>query len=259
MNIKYIVPSYKRPKDVKTLSYLNRIKVYVSPQDYDDYIKYNKGHEDKIVMVPDGAQGQGKGHIMNWILDNSWDEDTDAICIIDDDITCLMAHSKHDKDYEIEEEKFYDLVEHYVILAKDWGCGMFSFGLNSDRLSYDEFAPFRTHAYMDGAFQGFIRNDGLRYDEDLIIKEDVDMFLQQIKKYHKALRIEKYYLKKKSFEGTGGCQEFRSSEEEKREFKMMQKKWGSDIIRPNKPTATKSSSIRGMGGAIKLNLPLEGI
>ena len=40
---------------------------------------------------------------------------------------------------------------------------------------------------------------------------------------------------------------------------MMQKKWGSDIIRPNKPKSSKSKTIRTLGGAIKLNIPLDGI
>lgn len=39
---------------------------------------------------------------------------------------------------------------------------------------------------------------------------------------------------------------------------MMQKKWGSQIIRPNKPTARKKSKIRSFGGAIKIKLPLKG-
>ena len=95
--------------------------------------------------------------------------------------------------------------------------------------------------------------------EELTVKEDVDMFLQQLQKYHKALRVDKYYWKKKSFEGVGGSQEFRNEDSEKEQFKLMQKKWGSNIIRPNRPRAKKNSSIRSYGGAIKLNIPLKGI
>lgn len=259
MKIKYAIPSYKRADGLKTLDYLSKPLIYVSPEDYPLYVEKNPQYKDRIIEVPEGVQGQGKGHVMNWLLDNLWDDETDAVIILDDDISWMMAHSKTDKDYKIDEEMFYQLVEDYTILAKDWGCGMFSFGLNGDRFAYNEFAPFRTHGYVDGAFQGFVRNDGLRYDEVMTLKEDVDMFLQQIQKYHKCLRVNKYYLVKKSFVNDGGCNEFRSSEEEKRQFQLMQKKWGSDIIRPNRPTAIKSSSIRGMGGAIKLNLPLEGI
>lgn len=260
MKIKYCIPSYNRADGLKTHKYLKEPKIYISKEDYPRYCELNKGYEDRFVVVPDGVQGKGKGHAMNWLLDNEFDDDLDALVIIDDDITSLMAHSKTGKDYEITEAEFYEIVENHTLLAKEWGCGLFSYGLNSDRLSYIESTPFRTHSYVDGAFQGFVRKDDIRYDEVLTVKEDVDMFLQQLKRYHKCLRIDKYYLKKDSFGGnTGGCNDFRSSEIEKQQFQMMQRKWGTDVIRPNKPTAKSSSKIRGYGGAIKLNIPLKGV
>lgn len=260
MVIKYLVPSYNRPEGVTTLDYISKAKLFVSPQDYDAYVKHNAEHSDRIVKVPDGVQGHGKAKVMNWLLDNMWDEDTDGIMIIDDDITTLRRHNlETGVDEDVDEETFYQLTEDFTQLAYDWGCGMWSFGLNSDRFSYDVFKPFRLHSYLDGGLQGFCKKDGIRYDERLTVKEDVDMFLQQLYKYHKALRVDKYYWKKRSFEGQGGSQEFRVDNAEKEQFKIMQKKWGSKVIRPNKPQAVKDSSIRSLGGAIRLNIPLKGI
>ncbi len=261
MNILYVVPSYHRADGITTLDYLSKAKMYVSPQDYDDYVRLNPQHKDRIIKVPDGVQGKGKGRAMNYLLDTLWTDDVDGIMILDDDVSTLMAHSINGtkEDYKVDEELFYQLCEDFTLLAKEWGCGMWSFGLNSDRFSYIPYSPFKTHSYLDGGLQGFCKKDNLRYDEELTVKEDVDMFLQQLQKYHKALRCDKYYWKKKSFEGNGGSNEFRVGDTEKEQFKMMQKKWGKNIIRPNKPTAEKSSSIRGLGGAIKLNIPLDGI
>ena len=261
MNIKYVVPSYNRADGVTTLNYISKAKIYVSPEDYEKYCKYNKSWVDRIVKVPEGVQGKGKAHVMNWMLDNLWDENTDAILIIDDDVSTLMAHNilENRKDYEIDEELFYELCEDFTLLAKEWGCGMWSFGLNSDRFSYITYTPFKTHSYLDGGLQAFVKKDNIRYDEKLTVKEDVDMFLQQIQKYHKALRCDKYYWKKKSFEGKGGSQAFRSEKTEKEQFRIMQKKWGSDIIRPNRPKALKKGTIRSFGGAIKLNIPIGGV
>lgn len=248
MRIKYAIPSYNRADGVLTLDYLSEAFIYVSPQDYPKYVKCNPKHADRIVAVPDGVQGKGKAHAMNYLLDVLWDDETDAIVFIDDDISTLMMHVKNGKDVERDEFSFYEICENYCRLAKEWGCGMWSFNLNSDPMTYDEFKPFRLHAYLDGGCQGIVQNDGLRYDEELTVKEDVDMFLQQIQKYHKALRVERYYLKKRSFEGGGGSQAFRSKETEQEQFKAMQKKWGSDIIRPNKPKATQDGGIRSLGG-----------
>ena len=39
---------------------------------------------------------------------------------------------------------------------------------------------------------------------------------------------------------------------------MFQRKWGSDIIRPNKPRGNKGSKIKEYNGAVKINIPLLG-
>lgn len=262
MKIKYCIPSYHRPDGVTTLDYIPKKGIlYVSPEDYPDYIEAMPQHRERIVMVPEGVQGKGKAHVMNWLLDNVWDDDTDAMIFIDDDVDCIMAHTKHidgRKDYEKTEDEFYFLCENFSRMALEWGLGMWGFHFTPDPMSYHEYAPFRTLSYLDGGIQGFVKNE-LRYDEVLTVKEDVDMFLQNVQRFHGAMRIDRYYLKKKSFEGKGGSQEFRKENVEKEQFQMMQRKWGSDIIRPNKPKGNKTSGIRGEGGAIKLNIPIKGV
>ena len=261
MNIKYIVPSYNRADGVTTLDYLSKAEMWVSPEDYPDYIKHNPHWADRIHAMPEGYQGFGKARAMNWVLDNLYTDDLDGLMIIDDDITTLKMHviEGDRKHKDVPEERLYELVENYTRMAYDWGCGMWSFGLNSDPMSYCLYAPFRLHGYLDGGLQGFCRKDTIRYDERLTVKEDVDMFLQQLEKYNKAMRVDKYYWQKRSFEGKGGSQAFRVDNAEKEQFKMMQQKWGSKIIRPNKPTSRKKSGIRSQGGAIKLRIPLNGV
>lgn len=259
MNIKYVSPSSNRAEGALTLKFLSRVKMYVSPRDYPNYVKHNPSHVDQLVMVPEGVQNYGKSKCMNWMLDNLWEDDTDAIIMLDDDIRGIMKHVKRGTDQPITEDEFYELCEVWVLLGKEWGCGMFAISPSSDPFVYDEFLPFRLHGYCDGQVTGWIQRNELRYDEELTIKEDVDFALQNWRKYHKCLRIDKYYPKSKSFgDNKGGCNDFRSSEVEKKQFKRMQKKWGSNIIRPNKPKAIKASKIRALGGAIKINLPLKG-
>ena len=259
MKIKYVSPSYKRENDCAILDYLSKVVLYVSKEDYPKYIKKHQDKKQNIKKVPDGVQGNGKGTCLNWILDNVWDDETDAMIILDDDISCLMAHEINQRDKVVSEEDFYYICEKFSLLAKEWGCGLWSVNLNSDPMTYDCFNPFRLHAYLDGAFTGLVENPkDIRYDTKLTVKEDVDFCLQHMEKYHKALRVDKYYLKCKSFDNKGGCYDLRTEESEKEQFKMMQKKWGSQIIRPNKPTARKKSKIRSFGGAIKIKLPLKG-
>ena len=259
MRIKYIVPSYKRAKTIKTLDYLKRAVAVVSEDEIDNYRRYHKDYsEDRFIVCPREYQGKGKPRVLNWILDNLF-EDCDALIELDDDIHSYMAHVRNGKDRPLDEEEVYEIFENNCRLAKEWGCGMWGLSLNSDPISYKEYQPFSLHAYIDGGTVGHVIKNELRYDEQLSVKEDVDYFLQNLAKYHKALRIEKYFINKESFTNDGGANAIRSSELEQEQFTRMQQKWGSAIIRPNKPLARKSSKIRGMGGAIRLNIPLEGV
>ena len=199
MKIKYVSPSSHRAEGVTTLDYVSRCKMYISKEDYPEYVKYNPQHKDKFVVVPDGVQNHGKSKCMNWMLDNLWDEDTDAIVMMDDDWTCLRVHDLEGKDRDIPEDEFYEIVEHYTEIAKGFGVGLWSFNLNSDPMTYNCFMPFRLTAYLDGQFTCWVEPNEIRYDEELTIKEDVDFFLQNIAKYHKALRVEKYYPVCKGF------------------------------------------------------------
>jgi len=257
VRIKYVIPSYRRADSISTLDYITRAVCVVSEDEINDYIRHNPKHKDKFIACPREYQGKGKPKVLNWILDNLFD-DCDALIELDDDIHAYMVHRKNEKDIPLAEEDVYEIFENNCRLAVEWGCGMWGLSPLSDPLAYDEFKPFRLHAYIDGGTVGHVVKNELRYDEELSVKEDVDYFLQNLKKYHKALRVEKYYINKDSFTNKGGANAIRNSELEKEQFTKMQKKWGSKIIRPNKPTASKNSRIRGLGGAIKLNIPLEG-
>lgn len=259
MNIKYCCPSYDRPNDCPVLDYLSKVKMYVSSEDYKRYVRQHPDKKENIVKVPDGIQGNGKIKCLNWILDNVWDEETDALVMIDDDVSCLMSHENNCKDKVIGEQEFYYIIEKYVLLAKEWGVGLFGFNLNSDAMGYNCFVPFRLHSYLDGQLMVIVENqEDIRYDEKAFLKEDVDFCLQHMEKYHKALRIDKYYPKSKGFDNRGGLYDMRTKEKEKEGFRYMQQKWGSQIIRPNRPKANKKSKIRSFGGAIRIKLPLKG-
>lgn len=258
MKIKYIVPSYKRAKSICTLDYITKASVVIAENEYEEYRKYHPDYsEDRFIVCPNEFQGHGKPKVLNWILDNLFD-DCDVLIELDDDIHSYVAHMKNEKDRPLTEDEVYEIFENNSRIAQEWGCGIWGLSPNSDPMVYDEFKPFRLHAYIDGGTVAHVKKNELRYDESLSVKEDVDFFLQNIQKYHKALRVEKYYINKESFTNEGGANAIRNSMLEKEQFKRMQEKWGSKIIRPNRPTAKKNSTIRGMGGAIRVNIPLEG-
>ena len=236
MKISVCCPSYKRPK-VKTLDYLPFCKVYVDCKEYDEYKKQNPEGAN-IISVPEGVQGN-LCRIRNYILDKELAEN-DVCLIIDDDLGGIFYFEKL-KESRVEADEFLTFIEKYSIMAKDIGARFWGVNCNSDPQCYREYTPFSTTSYIGGPFQCFLKDNELRYDENLPLKEDYDMTLQQLNKYRVVLRINKYHYKCEQSTNAGGCATYRNIEREKEQLRMLQKKWGTKIVKIDTTDRSHSS------------------
>lgn len=245
MKISVNCPSYKRPY-VETLEYLPYCKVWVAESEYGRYIEANPGHEQNIISVPDNVQGN-LCRIRNYILDNEL-PDNDAVVIIDDDLRKMGRFEPVGnfgyKDVEIDKDEFLIMIEKYSILCDDFGFKFWGCQCNSDRMAYLQFTPFCTTSYIGGPFQVFLHGNELRYDENLPLKEDYDMTIQNCNKYRGCLRVNKIHYSCKQSAQEGGCATYRNREREEQQFKLLQKKWGSKIVRVDHSVSVKTKKIK---------------
>jgi hypothetical protein len=227
MNIGYFAPSYKRPQKSSTQILFPYVKIVVKESEANEYII--NGND--VIICPNSAQGN-LCRVRNWILDNYLDK-YDAIILLDDDYNNVIRWVKQ-KQIKLNFLEFEELCESITILCKDYN--FFYFGLNcvTDKGAYREHTPFSTNKYIGGPFQGFIKGNILRYDENLNLKEDYDMTLQNLKKYKGCLRVNFASYEVKQAEQTGGCAMQRNSKEEERQFNLLQEKWGNKIIQKDK-------------------------
>ena len=253
LRIKYFVPSYKRPVRCRTQELYPIVKLVVRESDKDEYIK---GGND-IVVVPDKAQGN-VCRIKNWILDNFLDNDPDcdAIVIMDDDHKWISRWNGMKRE-KLTNDEFVEQVENCTQMCIDWGLKMWGMNSLSDKQNYREAAPFLTLGFVGSPFTCHIKGSGLRYDESLSLKEDYDMTLQQISKWGGALRVNFLtYDVNMGMSGsgqTGGCSTYRNMEEEMRQFKLLEKKWGSKVVKRD------TRSKRSFDTNPKLYVPLRGV
>lgn len=247
MKISINCPSYKRPK-VETLDYLPFCKVWVDHKEYDDYIKANPGYEENIVSCPEGIQGN-LCRIRNYILDKEFEAGYDVVLIIDDDMQGIY-HFEGDKEY------CYNKIK---VEADEFGFKFWGLNCNQDALSYRQYSPFSTVSYIGGPFQCFLKND-LRYDENLPLKEDYDMTLQQCNKYRGCLRVNKFFYNCKQSKQAGGCATYRNYEREIQQLEALQEKWGEKIVKIDK---TKNNNQKKESKIIDYNpiitIPIKGI
>lgn len=228
MIISVCVPSYKRPK-VETLSYIPFAKVFVDESEYPAYIDANQGYEGNIISVPSGVQGN-LCRIRNYIIDYEFENGVDVVVIVDDDMKGIYRWFNKKREL-LPSNEIMSFLYRYSTLAVDLGAYFWGINVNSDKQVYREYTPFSTRSYIGGPFQAFIKDGGLRYDESLPLKEDYDMTLQQLNKFRKVLRVNSYHYDVKQSQQKGGCATYRNYEREEQQLRLLQKKWGSRIVK----------------------------
>lgn len=246
-------PSYKRPV-VETLSRYPRTRVYVAESELGDYIAANPEGSD-IVAVPDDVQGN-LCRVRNYILDTEFENGTDAVIIIDDDMDMICRHEQvGDFGYErhiLDMDELEWFAEHGSMLCLEWGYRFWGVNCVLDPKAYFQQRPFNTTKYIGGPFQAHL-NNRIRYDERLPLKEDYDMTLQHLHEWGGVLRFNAYYYICRQAEQTGGCGTYRNVDAEKRQFELLQRKWGSDIIKMDR------SSKRGFDFNPIMKSPIKGV
>lgn len=235
MKIVFCSPSYRRPNGVEVDRFIPSVALYVAESEVEEYRKYNeKVH---IRVIPDSVQGN-LSRVRNYILE---DQKENIVVMVDDDLQYVGYHENRALRKLNSEEELIDFVYKYSILAMDWGVKMWGVQVNPDKQNYREYSPFSTLSYIGDPFTVHI-NDPLRYDERFRLKMDYDFAIQHLNRFRKILRVNKFFYQVRQMEQVGGCSMYRNIDEEKKELKMLQSKWGRKIIKEESVNQSRSHS-----------------
>lgn len=234
MKISVNIPSHKRPT-VETLQYYPHCKVWVADNELEEYKRHNPDAE----IVGLGADsGKNISVIRNHILKAEFEAGADVVCMLDDDVKGIYRYDKaKHNNYGYVKNKvtdFLGFIEKHSIMAKEMGAYLWGVNLNQDARSYNHYKPFNTNNIILGPFSCHIKGGGVFYDENIPLKEDYDLALQHLNKHRKILRLNMYHYVCKQSENKGGCAIYRNYDTEKKNFELLVKKWGTDIIREDK-------------------------
>lgn len=260
MNISVCCPSYKRPK-VKTLKYLPFCKIYVDNSEAEEYRKANEGAD--IIACPDGVQGN-VARVRNYILDTEFGNGADAVCILDDDIKCLerfVVNYNTGFGYErtkINADEFLDFLDKYSIICEEFGYKLWGVNLNKDAMAYRHSVPFSTTSVILGPFSVHLKNP-IRYDERLPLKEDYDLSIQHLNKYRGVLRVNSIHYDCLQSENAGGCAAMRNLQREKEQFELLQRKWGSKIVKQDGSNKGHSKKKKQFDYNPIIKVPIKGV
>lgn len=191
-------------------------------------------------------------------------EGADAVCLVDDDMNGIYRFDVDENtNYgyiktRIETEDFMLFLEKYTLICKEFGFKLWGVNVNPDALSYRHYAPFSMSSIILGPFCVHLEND-LRYDEKLPLKEDYDIAIQHLNKYRGILRLNAYHYDVEQSSQAGGCAAIRNIKREKEQFDLLQKKWGSEIVKEDRSNKGQTKKVKGFDYNPVIKVPINGI
>lgn len=221
LKVHLLSASYKRAGIVSTHLLMPEVVYCVDGSEREEY----EGVHDKVMVLPDGVQGR-LARVWNWLLDKYEGEN---VLFIDDDIEWIggwvgNVHKRLDWD------GIKRLIYNGFKMSEDVEVHYWGLNCIQDKGAYREYTPFNFIAYIGGPWQGH-RKSPIRYDEEMVLKEDYDLSLQHLNKFRKVLRFNAFHYKSKQHTIRGGCSAYRTVEREMEQNRKLIKKWGGKIVR----------------------------
>lgn len=222
-----VSPSYKRAGKVKVRELFPEAVLCVHKFEAEEYKKKEGGD---ILVMPDSVSGN-MAKVRNYMLEWAYKQ-SDWVLMVDDDVRDIVYfEGGTSKRHRFKSHKhLIDFITNGFVMAEDMGVKLW--GLNSvdDPKAYREYLPFSTLTPILGPFSAHIKNP-LRYDCRLGLKEDYDFALQHLQKYKGILRFSKYAYLVEHIVLEGGCASYRTREKERQQLELLQKKWGSKVVK----------------------------
>lgn len=250
-----VSPSYKRGKElVPVAKYLPSVVVAVHEFEAEEYRK--SGHTVKV--IPDAVRGN-MARVRNWIVETY--AGARGVVMLDDDVSGIMVW-ENQRERKLTAEEVGEFLEHGFTMAEQWGAYLWGINMVYDKGAYREMIPFCTVRPVLGTFCG-IRPNSIRYDEALPLKEDYDYAIQHLNKYRIILRFNKYCYVCGHNDRVGGCATYRTIRRERENFEILQKKWGSNIVRMDhgndKASVRREGKTKTFDLNPKIQVPIAGV
>jgi hypothetical protein len=211
------IKSYRRAGKVRTLDIAPFAHVWVPESQGEEYRRY---YGDRVITIPDDQDGN-LCRKSNAILDRSpcpW------TLILDDDVS-EIGFWDDGRHYKASPEYLEEMIIDSFLLADEVGVKLWGINQVKDSLAYRTYTPIAFLSPILGPFNGHLA-PVLRYDESVLGKDDYDFWLQNIRKYHRTLRINRFHYMNDHGKMSGGFVSMRTMDAEEKGAARMMEKWG---------------------------------
>jgi len=233
--ITIIIPSRKRAQNIPhTLELLPSALILVDECEKADYAR----------VVPKGQLITHPGlncisKIRNFALDAA---KTECVVMSDDDLSCVRALVGRTQRKIVEPEAIHAILWSAYMCTRDLGLSLFSFCRDARWaiMKYLPHDPYSLNGPAAGCFGVIGRR--VRFNEELITREDVDLTLQSLLKDRITLHDRRFYFDYgRTWHGAGGNQGRRTKANEAADLKTVKDRWGAYVSFSNKEHGDNAS------------------
>jgi len=240
MNLKIVIPSHKRAERVLTTAAVDGAILCVEESQEKLYRACNPKID--IVTHPDSVKGLARKR--DWIIKHFGD-----VFMLDDDITAMQrVYTEKGEKINVEPDVASELIRQAAQACRDAEMFLFGFSTSPGPISYNPMKPISLSGYFTGCSHGVLSGSKLWYNPDIICNEDY--WISCLNAYHhrggwKDNRF--YFAQKDTFVNRGGLSEFRNVDAEEKDFKLLQRTFGAEIV-----TLKKNQKVHQFQKSLKL-------
>lgn len=223
MEIKVVIPSHKRWDRVATICAVDNAILCVEESQQKLYASCNPGIE--IVTHPDSIKGLALKR--DWIIKHFKN-----VMMLDDDIEDLKrVYTSKGEETSVDPATAYDIIQLTGNACKEAGMFLFGFSTSPTPLHYDSLNPIGMSGYFTGCAHGVIDGSKLWYNPDIVCNEDYWLSCLNAYYHRGGFKDKRFYWSQRdTFVNRGGLAEFRNTEAEEQDFKLLQRVFGDQVV-----------------------------
>lgn len=220
---KVVIPSHKRATRVRTTSVVDHAIICVPESQAAAYRLCNPLEE--IVTHPDTVVGLARKR--DWIIRHFGD-----VFMLDDDIDSLQrVYTEPGERSMVDPATAYDLIQCAADACQQAGAFLFSFAHVPAPVLYNPLNPIDLAGYHTGCAHGVLAGSKLWYSPEIAVNEDYWISCLNAYEHRLSWKDTRFYFQQRdTFVNPGGLAEFRNVDAEEKDFGMLQRVFGKEVV-----------------------------